>query len=84
MATLRSGSGSIQVKLVRSGEIGASSASGGVTVGVADGTPTLLDCQAVSGRVRTELEPSGEPAEGEDAVVLRLRATSGNITVLRA
>lgn len=83
-ATLRSGSGSIQVKLVRSGEIGASSASGGITVGVADGTPTLLDCQAVSGRVRSELEPSGEPGEGEDSVVLRLRTASGNITVLRA
>ena len=84
MATLRSGSGSIQVKLVRSGEIGASSASGGVTVGVADGTPTLLDCQSVSGRVRSELEPSGEPGEGENSVVLRLRSASGSITVLRA
>ena len=84
MATLRSGSGSIHVKLVRSGEVGASSASGGVTVGVADGTPTLLDCQAVSGRVRSELEPSGEPGEGEDSVVLRLRSASGSITVLRA
>lgn len=84
IATLRSGSGSIQVKLVRSGEVAASSASGGVTVGVADGTPTLLDCQAVSGRVRSELEPSGEPGEGESSVVLRLRSASGNITVLRA
>ena len=84
VATLRSGSGSIQVRKVRSGEVGASTGSGNVTVGVADGTPTLLDCQAASGRVRSELEPSGEPGEGEDSVVLRLRAASGNITVLRA
>lgn len=84
MATLRSGSGSIQIKMVRSGEVGATTASGSLTVGVADGTPTLLDCQAVSGRVRSDLEPSGEPGEGEDSVVLRLRAVSGNITVLRA
>ena len=84
VATLRSGSGSIQVRKVRSGEIGASTGSGNLTVGVADGTPTLLDCQAVSGRVRSELEPSGEPGEGEDSVVLRLRSASGNITVLRA
>lgn len=83
-ATLRTASGSVQVKLVRNGEIGATAASGSVTVGVADGTPTLLDCQAVSGRVRSELEPSGEPAEGEDSVVLRLRSASGSITVLRA
>lgn len=84
VATLRSGSGSIQVRKVRSGEVGASTGSGNLTVGVADGTPTMLDCQAASGRVRSELEPSGEPGEGEDSVVLRLRAASGNITVLRA
>lgn len=84
VAQLGSGSGSVQVRRGVGGEIASTSASGSVSVGVADGVAALLDCQSVSGRVRSELEPSGEPDAAEQSLVLRLRTTSGNILVHRA
>ena len=83
-AHLGSGSGSVKVRRATGGEIKATAASGSVTVGVADGVAAMLDCQSITGRVRSELEPTGEPGEDEASVVLRLHTTSGSITVLRA
>ena len=83
-AHLGSGSGNLQVRRATGGEIDATAASGSVTVGVADGVAALLDCRSVSGRVHSELEPTGAPGEDEASVVLRLRTTSGNISVHRA
>lgn len=79
-----SGSGNLHVRRATGGEIDATAASGSVTVGVADGVAALLDCRSVSGRVRSELEPTGAPGDDEASVVLRLRTTSGNISVHRA
>ncbi len=84
IARLGSGSGNLQVRRAVGGEIEATAASGNVTVGVPDGVAALLDCQSVSGRVRSELQPTGEPGEGEESVVLRLRTVSGSISVHRA
>lgn len=84
IARLGSGSGNLQVRRAVGGEVEATAASGNVTVGVADGVAALLDCRSISGRVRSELEPTGAPGDDEASVLLRLRTTSGNISVHRA
>jgi len=62
----------------------ARTVSGGVSVGVANGVAALLDLSTVSGRVRSELEASGAPADGEQRVELVLSTVSGNVSVARA
>ncbi|UFU07731.1 DUF4097 family beta strand repeat-containing protein [Ruania halotolerans] len=83
-ATLKSGSGNHVVRHVARGEVTAKNASGDISVGVAHGSAAMLDCSTVSGKVRSELEPTGAPDSDADAVALRLRSVSGNITVRRA
>ena len=60
------------------------SASGSLTVGIADDLPAWLDLNSVSGRIRIALEASAQPGEGEPFVTVRARTASGEIAVYRA
>lgn len=74
-------SGDLHIRLTRRGTVQARTASGDITVGVLDGVPVWTDLHSVSGRVRSELKPLGEPAQGQDYVELRTRAVSGDVYV---
>jgi hypothetical protein len=60
------------------------SASGSVTVGVADNLPAWLDLNSVSGDIRLGLESTIQPEPGEPYITLRARTASGNIAIYRA
>lgn len=77
-------SGNIEVRRTDHGRVRAKTVSGRVRVGVAEGVAALLDLHSLSGRVRSELGPSGPPAEGEKHVELILSTVSGNVNVSRA
>lgn len=77
-------SGNVRVTKADHGHIRARTVSGGVTVGVANGVAALLDLHTVSGRVRSELEASAAPADGERRIELVLSTVSGNVNVARA
>ena len=77
-------SGNVRVSRADHGYVRARTVSGGVSVGVASGVAALLDLRTVSGRVRSELEASGAPAEGEQRIELVLSTVSGNVSVARA
>jgi hypothetical protein len=77
-------SGNVRVARADHGYVRARTVSGGVSVGVASGVAALLDLHTVSGRVRSELEASGAPADGEKRVELVLSTVSGNVSVARA
>jgi hypothetical protein len=77
------GSGNIKVRRVDHGRVRAKTTSGGVSVGVAQGVAALLDLSTMSGRVSSELDASGPPAEGEAHVELVLNTISGNVNVAR-
>jgi Putative adhesin len=77
-------SGNVHIRRADHGQVRARSVSGGVSVGVAAGVAALLDLSTVSGRVRSELEAGGAPAEGEPHVELILSTVSGNVSVARA
>ncbi len=76
-------SGRIRVRRADHGRVQAKSISGGVSVGVAQGVAAWLDLSTLSGRVRSDLESTGEPGPGERSVELRLETVSGNIEVQR-
>ncbi|WP_432943141.1 DUF4097 family beta strand repeat-containing protein [Kribbella sp. CA-253562] len=79
-----SGSGDVRVELADGPSVRAETARGDVQIGVPDGVPTYLDLKTVTGRIRCDLEPGEQPAEGERSLMLRARTVSGDITVVRA
>lgn len=101
-ATIKSGSGDVQIQAVHgagvrvstgsgdiavaatAGSVDLKTASGAVTIGVAEQLPAWLDLHAATGSVRTALEASAEPAPGERFVAVRARTGSGEIFVYRA
>jgi hypothetical protein len=77
-------SGNVRVGRADHGYVRARSVSGGVSVGVANGVAALLDLSTVSGRVRSDLESSSAPSDGEKRIELVLSTVSGNVSVARA
>ena len=77
--TATTGSGDIHVGHADSGEIRGRTGTGTITVGVPAGTPVWTDVSTNAGRVRSTLEPVGEPAPGQPHVRLRLQTGSGDI-----
>lgn len=76
-------SGDTRIDSVDEGEVRVKAASGDVHAGVRGGTAAWLDVHTVSGRVRSGLESSSEPAAGERAVRLLLSTVSGDIELTR-
>lgn len=75
------GSGDLRVDVARRGRVTVKGASGDVCLGVPQGTPVWTDITTASGRISSELAPTGEPAEGQDFLEVRARTASGDITL---
>jgi DUF4097 and DUF4098 domain-containing protein YvlB len=79
-----SASGTISVGCARRGALKLKTASGGLNVGVAQGTSVWLDAITVSGRTLSDLDMSGGPAAGgRPDLALTLRTASGDIDIHR-
>ena len=76
---ITTGSGRVSIDAADEGEVGVKAASGSIRVGVRDGTAVWLDVRSASGRVTSDLAPTGEPSPGERQLRLRLSTASGNI-----
>ena len=79
-----SGSGDVTVEVADGPSVQAETARGDVRIGVPDGVPAYLDLKTVTGRIRCDLEPGEQPAEGERSLMLRARTVSGDISVVKA
>jgi DUF4097 and DUF4098 domain-containing protein YvlB len=79
----KTGSGDLRIESVRRGEIRARTASGDIWAGVPTGTAAWLDVRTVTGRVSSELDQSGDPADDEDRVRLQLETVTGDIDLVR-
>jgi DUF4097 and DUF4098 domain-containing protein YvlB len=75
------GSGDLEVDVARRGRLLAKGASGDVHIGIPAGTPVWTDISTVTGRVSSDLQGVGEPAEGQDHVEIRTKSASGSITL---
>jgi len=82
--TTKTSYGAIELGEVSSGSIQVESGFGQITIGVKPGIPAWLDLASKDGRVRNELEGSGAPAPTEQAVAIRARTNSADITVRHA
>jgi hypothetical protein len=78
------GSGNLTIARARRGGVRYESASGNVTIGVEPGTPTWTELTSLTGHVRSDLPPVGEPEPGTDHLELRVRVGSGNIVLRQA
>ena len=78
----RSSSGDVRIGAVSSGRAEITTMSGDIAVGVAAGIDLYLDLSALSGQVRSELEPSGH--DGGVTLTLLCHSVSGDVLVSRA
>lgn len=76
---LITGSGTIGIGHAQNGNIRARAGSGDLRVGIPVGVAVWTDITTSSGRVVSDLPPTGKPAEGQDHVELRLRTGSGDV-----
>lgn len=80
--TARTANGRIAIASVARGRADLNTVSGDIEVAVAPGTGLYLDLSSLTGRVTSELEPSGE--DGGADLRLHCRSLSGTIRVARA
>src|SRR5262249_52715250 len=76
--------GSIRLGAIRQGSIGAHTAAGDITIGIAEGTAAYLDVSTTYGHVDSELEGTGGPPTDGPQAHIRARTSAGDITIRRA
>jgi DUF4097 and DUF4098 domain-containing protein YvlB len=80
-----SASGDFQFGNVARGQTNVHSASGDVTIGVAEGTAVWMDVSTISGDTRSELNVSDSSPSGSSATLeLSIRTVSGDVLIRRA
>lgn len=80
----RTPSGEIRIGEVARGEAALETASGGVEVGIREGSAAWLDVRTGYGSVRNALDAADSPAPAEETVQVRARTGAGDIVIRRA
>jgi DUF4097 and DUF4098 domain-containing protein YvlB len=78
------GSGDVVIEQVNHGEVFAKTGSGDVTIGVSDGTAAYLDIQTVTGDVRSSLDTTESPLDGDATVSINVVSGTGDVVLQRA
>ena len=81
--TATTANGDIRVGTVDRGSVVASTGSGRIEVGIADGIAAWLDLHTSFGHVSSDLDASDGPEPGEERVEVRARTGFGDITIRR-
>jgi DUF4097 and DUF4098 domain-containing protein YvlB len=81
-ASARSASGDVRIDSISAGRGEVNTVSGDITIAVPAGIGVYLDLSALSGDVRSDLEPAG--SDGDAALSLQCRSVSGDVRVTRA
>ncbi|WP_410677165.1 DUF4097 family beta strand repeat-containing protein [Amycolatopsis sp. cmx-4-68] len=79
-----SASGNIRVGEIACGRIDLNSSTGGIEIGIAEGTAAWLDLKTGFGRVQNSLDTGDGPDESENRAEVRANTTFGDISVRRA
>jgi hypothetical protein len=82
--TAKTANGDIRLGDVTRGTLVAHTARGKVEVGIREGVAAWLDLGTSHGNVRSDLDASDRPADGEEALEVRARTAFGDITIRRA
>lgn len=81
-ASARSASGDVRIDSISAGRGEVNTVSGNITIAVPAGIGVYLDLSALSGDVRSDLEPAG--SDGDATLSLKCRSVSGDVRVTRA
>lgn len=73
------GSGELELRRTHRGKVTIKGASTDCRIGIARDTPVWTDISTISGRATSDLDPLGEPAEGQEYVEVRITTVSGDI-----
>jgi DUF4097 and DUF4098 domain-containing protein YvlB len=83
--TTKSVSGDQMLRAVERGEVGITSVSGDILVGIRQGSRMFVDANSVSGTMHSELDLSDAPPSGDGPMIeLRAKTVSGDVRVVRA
>lgn len=80
----KTANGSTRIGQVGEGDVLLTAAAGGMDIGIPHGTAAWLDLHSQYGRVRNELESTGEPTTGERRVKVTAKTATGDVVVHRA
>jgi hypothetical protein len=81
-ANVRSSSGDVRIDCITAGRGEVTTVSGDIGIAVPAGIGVYLDLSAMSGDVRSDLEPAG--SDGDAGLSLHCRSISGDVRVVRA
>jgi hypothetical protein len=79
----KTANGDIRLGEVARGAVLAETALGKIEVGIRDGVTAWLDLNTSFGTVHSDLDDTGRPEAGQDAVEVRARTAMGDITIGR-
>ena len=78
---LSTASGDLVVETLHRGRVTVKGASGEVRLGIPAGVPVWTDISTVTGRISSSVPGSGQPAEGQDHVEVRVTTVSGDVAL---
>jgi hypothetical protein len=76
--------GDLRLGDVTRGSSSLKTALGQIEIGVHAGSAARLDAHTSMGRVRNEMDPAGQPSDGDEKVEVRARTSFGDILIRRA
>jgi hypothetical protein len=82
--TVKTANGNIQLGQVARGSVTIETASGGLEIGVSEGTAAWIDATTKFGRVHNNLTPTDDPEPSAETVQVRARTSFGDVLITRS
>jgi DUF4097 and DUF4098 domain-containing protein YvlB len=82
--TVKTANGNIRLGQVTRGSVTIETASGGLEIGVREGTAAWIDATTKFGRVHNNLTPSDDPEPSAETVQVRARTSFGDVLIARS
>lgn len=82
--TVKSANGDIRLGQVARGSVSIETASGGLEIGVREGTAAWIDAATKFGRLHNDLTSAGDPEGSAETVRVRARTQFGDVLVARS
>ena len=82
--TVKTANGNIRLGQVARGSVTIETASGGLEIGVREGTAAWIDATTKFGRVHNDLTPADDPEPSAETVQVRARTSFGDVVIARS
>jgi hypothetical protein len=82
--TVKTANGTVRLGQVVRGSVSIETASGGLEVGVRQGTAAWIDATTKFGRVHNDLTPADDPQASAETVEVRARTSFGDVLITRS